>query len=76
MMPEFEGKDTDKEDLAETRASLAEAQNFLHDLQPKCQDTSSQFEERTKTMQMEPGAATSTISSRRTTSQYSRDLIR
>jgi len=48
-----EKKATDKEDLEETRASLAEDQKFLSDLQLRCQDMDSQFEERTKTRQME-----------------------
>merc|ERR1719327_190229 len=48
-----EKKAADKEDLEETRASLAEDQKFLSDLQLRCQDMDSQFEERTKTRQME-----------------------
>merc|ERR1719261_524072 len=48
-----EKKASDKEDLEETRNSLAEDQKFLSDLQLRCQDIDSQFEERTKTRQME-----------------------
>merc|ERR1719217_11297 len=48
-----EKKASDKEDLEETRNSLAEDQKFLSDLQLRCQDIDSQFAERTKTRQME-----------------------
>merc|ERR550514_2532912 len=48
-----EKKASDKEDLEETRNSLAEDQKFLSDLQLRCQDIDSQFEERMKTRQME-----------------------
>merc|ERR1719161_1224233 len=56
-----EKKAADKEDLEETRGSLAADQKFLSDLQLRCQDMDAQFEARTKTRQMEVQAVSKAL---------------
>merc|ERR1719271_364432 len=56
-----EKKASDKEDLTDTRATLAEDQKFLSDLQLRCQSMDSEFEERTKTRQMEIAATSKAL---------------